>query len=139
MGCDIHLYVEVKISGEWYTYNHPDIKRNYDLFARMADVRNRGGIEPIVVPRGFPADASLVCRIAYERWGVDAHTASYLNEEEIGKLADWCDKQGWEPRLYWFDGEFGFLFGNSLYHLTEYRGDYPESVEDVRLVFWFDN
>jgi hypothetical protein len=139
MGCDIHLYVEVEVDGKWHTYNHPNVKRNYELFAKMAGVRNYAEIEPIVAPRGFPTDASLVCRLDYENWGIDAHTASYLNEKEIDQLVSWCKEQVWGTKFFWFEYQFGFLFGNSLYHLTEYKDDYPASIQAVRLVFWFDN
>ena len=139
MGCDIHLCVEIKIDDQWHAYNHPSIERNYALFAKMAGVRNNGGIEPIAAPRGFPADASFVCKLDYERRGCDVHSASYLGESEIGLLNEWMRQQEWGKELFSFSERFGWLYGNSHYNLTKYKADYPHWLQDVRFVFWFDN
>ena len=56
MGCDIHANFEIKVNNKWLYYSNPDIDRNYDLFARMANVRNNRGIKPIDDPRGLPED-----------------------------------------------------------------------------------
>ena len=139
MGCDIHLYTEIKIKGRWHAHNHPDVNRNYDLFAKMAGVRSRDEIKPIVQPRGFPKNASFIARLDYKHWGRDAHSASYLNQKEIKILAEWCERQPWGKELFWFEHEFGYLFGNTIYNLRKYKEDYPKGIEDVRFVFWFDN
>ncbi|GIK65154.1 MAG: hypothetical protein BroJett018_29480 [Chloroflexota bacterium] len=80
MGCDIHLYVERRVNGVWesadvwrpvHYYPHPvevDFEdsyyeaRNYFLFAALANVRNRYGLEPIAEPRGVPPDVSQPIR-----------------------------------------------------------------------------
>lgn len=149
MGCDIHLHVEIKVKGDnlWHHYNHPYINRNYKLFAKMANVRNYdeyGPIEPISQPKGFPHDASLTTKFDYqERWGCDAHSASWLNAEEIQSLEEWYDKNlKKENDFHGFEAanRFGYLFGNT-FHFPQYKGTptYPKNLEDVRFVFWFDN
>lgn len=153
MGCDIHLHVEIKLknsdnSDSWLHYNHPKIDRWYKLFAKMANVRNYdeyGPIESISQPKGFPHDASLTTKFDYNnRWGSDAHSASWLNSEEIRQLTVWYDKNLKDKDyIHGFENEFGYLFGNSFKHFLEYKdnpnGGYPEELEDVRFVFWFDN
>lgn len=142
MGCDIHLYIEIKIDGQWYTYNHPHINRYYDLFAIMAGVRNYKEVQPIVEPRGIPDDVSLVCGLDYKHWYEDAHSASYLTCEEMGILHEWYNKNAPDntyPNHWKYYNTFGFLFGNSIEHLHKYPQDYPDFVQDVRVVFWFDN
>ena len=119
MGCDIHAHVEIEVAGKWEHYSCLDIDRDYDLFARMANVRNRGSVNPISTPRGLPIDASVISKLESDSDGSDGHSHSWLN---LGELKE-------------FDqGLFGWLFGN---HLSEFI--VPDSVSDVRLVFWYDN
>jgi hypothetical protein len=70
MGCDIHLFVEVRDGGAWRPVKvaWDMFGRNYDLFAILAGVRNGCGFAgsvtgtgfvPISEPRGLPADLSV--------------------------------------------------------------------------------
>lgn len=150
MGCDIHLHIEIKINNEWHHYNHPQIGRNYDLFTKMASVRNYSDeIDPISKPKGFPEDTSFTTKFDYERWDSDAHSASWLGAKEIKELAEWWAEKYKNEQFpkAWFEttggGNFGYLFGNSYEHFLEYRGKegggYPSELRDVRFVFWFDS
>lgn len=99
MGCDIHLYTEtlntVNDVNAWrnvdlweydyydnkYTIHHAFSDRSYDCFAALADVRNRGHIEPLSEPRGMPVD---VCERTKEQfWEGDGHSASWATLQEI--------------------------------------------------------
>ena len=135
MGCDIHLHTEVKINGTWHHYSCPDV----DLFAKMANVRNNRSIEPISLPRGIPEDATFLTKFVCDVYGVDGHSHSWLNAEEIfilyqefGPMPDAC-----------FNLAFGYFFGNDWDTFWKYRNGnsniIPEGVEDVRFIFWFDN
>lgn len=139
MGCDIHLHTEVKIKGTWHHYSCPNVNRHYNLFAKMANVRNNGKIEPISKPRGIPLDAAFLTKFACTDYGMDGHSHSWLNAEEIfilyeefGCMLDEC-----------YSPAFGYFFGNDWDTFWKYRnGDsdiIPEGVEDVRYIFWFDN
>lgn len=105
MGCDIHIYTEVKDSdGNWrsvdfYTPNeyyeagtakedeaefelHEFYsRRSYELFTALAGVRGK----PVksLEPKGFPQDASGRVRKTFDRWGSGAHTPSYLTLKEL--------------------------------------------------------
>lgn len=154
MGCDIHCHIEVKIRGRWEHYSAPNVERNYDLFARMAGVRERtdSGIVPIAQPRGFVEDPSTITRIDYEHGKEDWHSVSWLTGAEVEALID--EQRPTEPgagateiertRSYyhpwatWRRGGLGYLFG-SIFDAKRYPEDYPDGVEDCRLVFWFDN
>ena len=95
MGCDIHLHVERRIPGLGWTYlgePHELSRRNYAVFAILANVRNaRGsagiptgsGFVPIAEPRGLPADATETVRTASEDWGVEGHSRSWLILREV--------------------------------------------------------
>ncbi len=149
MGCDIHLHVEIKLKNNdsWHHYNHPKIDRWYKLFAKIANVRNYdeyGPIEPISQPKGFPHDASLTTKFDYDEWDCDAHSASWLNSEEIKQLAVWYRENTDNKKdFHGFEGQFGYLFGSTFEYFLKYKDDpnggYPEGLEDVRFVFWFDN
>jgi len=146
MGCDIHLHIEIKVKGnnEWQHYNHPNgiyagsnSRRNYTLFAKMADVRNEDKeIEPICYPKGLPEDITLVTKLDHER--DNFHHESWLNLEEIEKLEDWWNQQQWYKRgdaSTYFEEYFGYLFGNGFCEHTLKINN----LQDVRFVFWFDN
>lgn len=135
MGCDIHLHVEIKLKGEWHHYQDLRPGRHYSVFGKMAGVRNQDE-EPIVAPKGLPADCTLVTRFDSDHWGRDGHTHSWFNREEIKKLSVWMTAQAkdWREDLEGWAG--GYLFGNDYAGELE---DLPEGVEDVRFVFWFDN
>jgi hypothetical protein len=138
MGCDIHLYCEVKIEGQWHLYSHPYVERNYDLFAKMANVRNDLGFErPISRPKGLPDDLSIIPKLEYKR--DNYHSASWLNVEEIRQLEEWVVSalgySHWERDGYW-----DYLCGNSWGGFTPGNSrSYCPEFEDVRFVFWFDN
>lgn len=134
MGCDIHLYAEVRKGGKWYPAGKPVLncnydmeqdfivpwhlkekvefpetapldndekdkftretfyyRRNYGLFAILADVRNfnKDPLEPIFPPRGVPVDASDEYKELAK--GVDWHSHSYLTLKEILEF-DWTKK-----------------------------------------------
>lgn len=133
MGCDIHVHIEVKNNDKWEHYSLPHIERHYELFAKMADVRNFNGIKPISEPKGLPDDLSIVTQIDVDRWGEDAHSHSWFGPEELVKLRDWYGSDMEMTK------EFGYVFGSYLSDFIEYRGEYPKEVQDLRIVFWFDN
>lgn len=148
MGCDIHLFTEVKINGQWHCYGHPNVPRCYALFALMADVRNSdGAIHPVSKPKGLPDDISVPVRKSAEYWGWqgvkgDGHSFSWLSALELVKLEDaWKtvrDSKSWEGS----DLEhhyFGYLEGNGWAGFARYPEDRKKWIEDVRFVFWFDN
>ena len=138
MGCDIHLYVEVKTKNGWELYAHPNIRRNYSFFAKLANVQNNGNIKPIANARGLPKDISYLVQKEYEYDGSDAHHASFITIDEIEKLQEWLnDKKPFGDEWMANDLEHGilrtYLNGNCFY------GKLPDWISDSRFVFWFDN
>lgn len=99
MGCDIHMYVEIKKGKDWYNvdyfrrgYNNGDVyyhvpiydSRNYALFATLANVRNYGNTEYIDEPRGLPEDMTDYVRLEWDdTWYWDGHSCSYLTLQEL--------------------------------------------------------
>ena len=148
MGCDIHMHIEIRYNGKWVHYACPSIDRNYTLFGIMAGVRGEG--PAIVEPKGVPNNMSVVTRLSWEKWGPDAHTASWFNEEEIdllsARLKKLREQSGDSASWTTYDLEYGilngtYMFGNSLTAFKHYN-DYeylPKSCDGVRMVFWFDN
>jgi hypothetical protein len=136
MGCDIHMVLEKKHDGHWlglhdfpyietekgYSFP-PATSRNYQRFAMLAGVRGEGPD-----PKGFPADASELSQMLYDRMGGDAHSPSYMMVEDAEKvfletanesaLNDWRKKY---PSCYFFGVEK------------------EDGFENFRIVFWFDN
>lgn len=115
MGCDIHLYAEIKDDqGDWQPLDNWKVKeagtddeyidvdykeafykgRNYDLFAILADVRNGYGFagvdtgdeyRPIAMPKGLPSDTCAMIKQASDRWNGDGHSHSYFTVNELLK------------------------------------------------------
>ena len=132
MGCDIHLHIEVKIQGEWRHWARTYPPRNYDMFALMAGVRNRGDITPLSEPRGLPDDITFLTRYEADYDGNDGHNHSWLNIDEIDKLRQsWSENcsENWDFEWKWVNT---YLLGNG------FRAVPNENIEDVRFVFWFD-
>lgn len=141
MGCDVHVYVEVKINGQWCSYAHPNVDRDYELFGVLAGVRRDG--PPIVEPRGVPDDLGEVARMKYESWGYDAHTPSWFGPDEMLKLSVWWVENGHLGRTHLMGIEDSwkcYLFGEPLTPagLLE-AAQRHQGLEDFRVVFWFDN
>jgi hypothetical protein len=163
MGSDIHLHTEIKVNGVWHHYSNPRISRDYDLFAKLADVRNDDEITPIAEPRGLPDDLSFTTKFDADYWGRDGHSHSWLTGKELAEALRWYDKlvversQKSESPKTWYSAEhefFGYLFGNdwgsqtcghddckensALARACRAERDLQPDVEDVRCVFWFD-
>jgi hypothetical protein len=111
MGCDIHLFTELKKgSGKWknadywqhnyfYDEKDPDCERemdpvpvyrgrDYDLFGILAGVRS-GSNDLIDDPRGIPEDACEITKTESERCGSDGHSHSWFTLKE---LKDYLEK-----------------------------------------------
>ena len=139
MGCDIHAHIEIKVNGEWHHYSQPDIGRDYELFTRMAGVREAEGIEPIAGPRGLPKDITFTTRFDKKHWGEDYHSHSWLSCRELAALVRWYDERhtgnSW---ICWEIRGLGYLFGNG-WDFHECPENYPKELQDARIIFWFDN
>lgn len=118
MGCDIHLYVEVREDGQWVNkpLRHTYDGRNYNLFAILAGVRNRHDILPISDPRGLPPDVSkevegeadgdhshswltLAELMAFD-WTQTAKLSGFVNGPEYSRWADYGKGRGEGPDGY---------------------------------------
>lgn len=137
MECDIHAYIEIKLAGNWLYYAPANISRNYDVFARMADVRNCSAITPLAEPRGLPGDITPMTRMHHDDRG--GHSESWLSHDELISLIKWEPYRG-QVRAYRYGGLLGvYFFGNMIEDWRRNRAGYPKEIEDVRLVFWFDS
>lgn len=117
--------------------DHPFKRRNYDVFAMLANVRNgRGfagcdtgdGFVPISEPRGLPDDVTPEVRAESDKWGGDGHSHSWLTLAEL--LAyDWNQTtrhRGWvdadEYKAFKEDGRpkswCGGVSGSAVRHVS---------------------
>jgi len=123
MGCDLHGTIETRDKrGGLYKceciLNRPN--RNYRIFSVMADVRNSFYIRPISKPRGLPKDITRKTFLTHFRFGLDAHSESYLSYQEmksiITRSCDPCYKA-----------------------ILAYMGVFEKDGYETRIVFWFDS
>lgn len=163
MGCDIHCYIEYRplnqehLSQDDWSHFGGRINpgRNYDLFARLAGVRNYDEIEPVAKPRGFPEDAGYAARGAYwmyvsnstaeghcsperaERW-VESGASKYRDAEKT-----YVSNPDWHSHSWLTPDEFAIAIGGS--GEPEYDAilaamrSFEENGFQARIVFWFDN
>jgi hypothetical protein len=89
MGCDIHLFVEIKINDKWEFYRQIHMPCYYRLFAKMADVRNDFNINPISYPKGTPEEISKITIMHFNIWRKKAHHNSWFNQSEIKQTMDY--------------------------------------------------
>jgi hypothetical protein len=109
MGTDISYHAERRTKGGWEVCLGDELdecgqpchlrfycgeERNYALFAILAGVKRltNGGIEPIVPPRGFPADSPVVGSRAAEPESFDSHNRTWLILAELLQFP-WQEKQ----------------------------------------------
>lgn len=141
MGCNIHLHIEVKVNKNWEHFNAPYIPRDYELYGKMAGVRDKIQI-PISQPKGIPEDITLITKIDLNQ--DNHHDDSWFNIEEIKQLEKWINERAEKEKdnFNWYPGATfylfmeqmtGYLFGNGFYKQEK------NGIQDVRFVFWFDN
>lgn len=164
MGCDIHMFVEVRRDGEWQsadkwapykyweesdgtprlTVNYDDQRytsRNYVLFAVLADVRNNRvepRVAPICDPRGLPNDCDPRVKAEADCWEGDAHSHSWLTMAEL-RGYNWG--QSTAPLMRngdWAPGDTYAEWCSGFLSVLDTL-DGLGAPDDVRIVFWFDN
>lgn len=142
---------------DWYKKEKGDSPfdwRSYSMFSFLAGVRNYDRCKPISEPKGLPDDLSQEVSDEYENWEDDAHSSSWLSLRELVEFD--YDQIFWNRRVmkqisdnHWNgaclaeEGEGSMvtyrenLGGFFFVHLEDLRtlGD----LDDVRVVFWFDN
>lgn len=136
----MYTHIEYKTAdGRWVHYAAPRVNPDYRLFALIADVHNdENGIDPIVPPRGLPADMSEVTQISYNENKEHCYTIygkTWLSADEFMELQiRWNDLN---PDLSWIDTDFEYAvfntFGPCHSSIAHHRG-----FTDARIIFWFD-
>lgn len=169
MGCDIHVYMEVKssVSGvmQWrcadrfslnryykeegeaqYEVDNIYNTRNYALFSALADVRSglvasRGDVIPIFSePRGLPEDINQIIANENMRWGGDGHSHSHATLQELYDYQDKSTNDLLNEVLTPFIEAIEARARTE--HWIFHEDDKrveQEKAEKTRVVFWFDN
>jgi hypothetical protein len=97
MGTDIACFAERRTQTGWERCDidfYCGEERNYELFAILADVKRltNSGFEPIVPPRGFPADSPTVGPQAGAPGDASCHNATWLTLRELLEFP-WQEKK----------------------------------------------
>lgn len=154
MGCDIHLYVEVKkkrsftdrlkfwVKPKWESFDNWVIEddnylttnprfytggRCYNLFAALCGVRSFL-FEPepprISEPKGLPSDVSNEVLKVSNQWGTDGHSHSWNTLKELEDF-NWS--------------EYGETCNRFLDEVLPKMRKLSNNSENVRIVYFFDN
>lgn len=112
----------MKLNGRWEHVGRVDCNRDYELFGKLAGVRN-SSIKPISSPKGFPDDINPLTKWYLNQ--EEEHSFSWLDGKELKKLAKWEEKEQRFERLS--DRLNDFWNAKILY------------TKDYRVVFGFDS
>lgn len=159
MGCDIHIFRERKVNGDWETdtkkvqYNYNDdsavdynsgvvhVGRNYLLFSILSGVRAYVDL-PIAPPaenRGIPEDISDINLDCCNYWGEDAHSHGWLNMAELDKLIKDYEQAPvlYENTPYAEDALHNLVYLKRRVTEADYFKNLPP--EDCRIIIFYDN
>lgn len=159
MGCDIHLYVENKneSTGKYTLVPNffPLNSRNYWVFAFLGNVRNHTSIQFKFLSdcREIPDDCSPAVKKSFKDWDVDAHSASYLNVEELAaidfnlSLKHFIKNEITPSYEDYFREKIFPIHSIDTFTLAQaLGGEFMEELRQIfrlvpkgRIVFWFDN
>lgn len=130
MGRDVHVHLEVKVEGKWRHYSTSDPDRVYWAFELLQADRAH--------PRGLPRDATFVTKFRTRLWGGDGHSHDYVTKDELDELARRFELATKDHGSYYktLDDWLRLHVFDSCVYMPE---DWPPGVQDVRLVYWFDN
>ena len=137
MGCNIHGHIEVRQYPEhspnyWYSVHPITNYRNYIFYAVIADVRNGFDLPIISKPKGLPNDVGMMAKIDSKEMGLDGHSHSWLTYDELLNYT-WIYRT---PDFVVYD-EVHPYFKALMSELDCLVNEF--GVENVRVVFWFDN
>lgn len=159
MGCDIHIYRERRINGNWETDTDVEISnieedyksyesgcgwfnRNYHVFAAFSNVRSYDNlpVSPPAENRDFPDDVTDINAACKAQWDSDGHSHGWLSLGELKYL-----QEQYENAMV-THSDNSDKWGN----IAEYIGQYIKQItkegyfdglpdEDCRIVFFYDN
>ncbi len=145
---------ELRLEHEWYP------GRNYNEFAILANVRNgRGfagiktgeGFNPIADPKGLPKDVSDDVASDSRAYGSDGHSHSWLTLKELIATPEYWDQKTvfeGEAKEYAYRECAVYILTRLIPAIEDVRSDWAIrmshqggdlTLDDVRIVFWFDN
>lgn len=168
MGCDIHLYVEIRNRKNkergWYStsFKGDFSNRTYGMFAALNNVRNHWNLKPLE-NRGIPDDLGNEAFHGYYKYVTENETDNeyeYSEEEAKGWVEygystikeengnKYCSNPDWHSANWCTTKELEECY-NQVFEKKEYDYiqwlaliNYMKTFEeeyDVRAVFWFDN
>lgn len=118
-------------------------QRNYELFYALAQVRGYNDSEEGEEPRGVPHDASDLALMEIEGWGADGHSHSHMLFSEAMPIFLRYVFEGVKKKLATGKSNDELCLEITEYFGVEVREGYgdenDETLDDYRLIFWFDN
>jgi len=135
MGATIHMHIEVQKDGQWLHYSAPSILRDRDFFDLVAGIYCN--LDPIVTPRGLPADISPLTSYCYalDEESYRLHHQGWLSSKEL--LALQCRLNEIYPEKFSLEKDLE----ESYFHCYIDGGAIAthKGFDDARLIFWFDH
>jgi hypothetical protein len=137
MSIDLTYHVEMKLKGKWHHYNTGHTFRSYNFFDFIAGIENKSLAKfPL---KGLPEDLSEVTALNKKNDKGMVFHPTWFTPNELKHVIESFSK--FVPNTKESDLvelSFRYLFGNTIWGFDESKEDYPEEIEDVRVVCWFD-
>lgn len=148
MGCDIHIFVEIKYKGEWIYAGRGNEHRNYDWFGILNNVRREHKIERDWLDLDLPENCSDYVQTYFNN-SEYFHSITYLNLKQIGEAWKLYAEQIIENNVYNLLEEASGEIKHPIQKLLKHRLDLgynefeiPEYEVLTRLIpmeFYFDD
>lgn len=159
MGCDIHCYIEYKSAGSdsrWQDFGgRINPGRNYEIFAKLAGVRNYQELTPVAEPRGFPEDAAFAADGDHWMYVTETNGKGYCSPSRAESMVVsgssrykdaekmFVSNPDWHSHSWLTTDEYASVVegtGEPEYEavLAAMRS-FEEGGAKARIVFWFDN
>ncbi len=128
MGCDIHCVLEMRFKDKWiglnsdigYTPTYLAGRRFYFFFIQLASVRGTSTWSEKPLP--VPDDISDLSMYYIESFGTDGHNHGCVSLENFVRIYNSCAEHV-----------------TSVFDLFQIDIDEEKSIDDYRVVFFFDN
>lgn len=158
MGCDIHIWVEIKKEDKWevntkevFTISEfdkgwhkkekrevPFDWRSYGMYGFLADVRNYSMVPTIEGIDEIPEDASQEVLESYEAWEMDAHSIKTVNSKtltEFDYTQTFNDRRVTKQvgKNSWSGGVTGTEEEGTTYQFVQFLGElFMQNVEELK-------
>jgi len=118
---DVHGHFEIKTDNEWHYYGQPHLARDQALFDELLKI----------CISGIPEDVSKTTMLHIHNMIPRIEHYSWLDADRIASIM-YSTASSIHPH------NWGRLFGEPWDSFKTLRTCYPEPIDDIRMIVWFN-